>query len=459
MAFTSKSPYSDEVFQVTPFISNSDLDKLLDKAAIAQKPHSQTSIEARAVMLNRLSELLDDDKEGLSQIISKEMGKPIRQSVAEIEKCSWLCKYYAQEGPSMLEDEALLKDKNMTAFTRRDPLGLMLAIMPWNFPFWQLFRCAVPAILAGNGVLLKHAPNVPQCAVAMESLFEAAGFEPQLLTNLFIDIPQIDRVLACNDVRGMSLTGSTGAGKKAASAAGGEVAKIVLELGGSDPFIVFNDADLERAIEMLIQSRFLNNGQSCIAAKRLLIDKRIESDFMPALMAALDEMVWGDPLEEETFLSCLARQDLKDHLGIQVRQLLNSDYGGKIAYQKPLPDKSPSTAHPVMVIDNLNTPKGLWKEEFFGPVLSVWTFDNEQQAIEMANHTIFGLGASIWTNDFERGLHVASGIESGNVFINDMVKSDPRLPFGGIKQSGIGRELAREGLLEFTNSKTICIHS
>lgn len=458
MKFKSKSPFSGEEYGSFPFLTNSELDTRITKASNAQQKHQKTALSSRADNLLKLNDLLEQRKQDFAQIITEEMGKPIKQSIAEIEKCAWLCRYYSELGPSMLSDEYLLEEGKIEAFSAREPLGLMLAIMPWNFPFWQLFRCAVPAILAGNGVLLKHAPNVPRCALAMEALFTEAGFEDGLMTNLFIDILQVELLLSRQEVRGMSLTGSTAAGKAAAELSGKHLVKTVLELGGSDPFIVFDDADIASAVEQLILSRFLNNGQSCIAAKRLLIQSGIEDAFLESLKHSMEQIIWGDPMHPDTFLSCLARQDLKDQLDKQVDICLGKEWGGEVFYEGLNWEDSPATSFRPKIITNLKAPSKAWDQELFGPVLTVWSFDSAKEALDLANNTVFGLGASVWTADIEKAIAFGRQIQAGNVFINDMVKSDPRMPFGGIKQSGIGRELAREGLLEFTNSKTICVN-
>ncbi len=452
--FISKDPYSGETFQSLDFQDNETTQKQIQLAEEAFANLGSLSIDERAGHLRSLALKLKSDVEELALIITEEMGKPIAQSRAEIMKCAWLCEWVAAMGPNMLKDELLFDMDGTKAFTRRDPLGAVLAIMPWNFPFWQLFRFAVPAVLAGNVVLLKHAPNVLRSALAMERLFIDAGFPQHSLQNLFIDIDQVESVLADPFVAGTTLTGSTRAGKAAAALAGKHLKKHVLELGGSDPFIVLPSANIDSTVMGALAGRFQNNGQSCIAAKRFIVHEDLKDSFLEALTSRLGQFRIGDPKEEDTNISCMARQDLKEDLEEQVNKSI--EMGAKLAFQSEEKLSSPAYYPPTILID-VPVDSPAWKEELFGPVLSLTSYSSEDEMISLANDTIYGLGASIWAADTSEAEALISKIQSGNIFVNEIVKSDPRIPFGGIKQSGYGKELGREGLLEFTNSKTVSI--
>jgi succinate-semialdehyde dehydrogenase/glutarate-semialdehyde dehydrogenase len=382
-----------------------------------------------------------------------EMGKPIAEARAEIEKSAWGCEYYAAEGPGFLEDEVIATDAGRSLVTY-PPLGTVLAVMPWNFPFWQVFRFAAPALVAGNTGLLKHASNVPQCAQAIESVFEEAGFPGGVFRSLMITSSRVAAVIEDVRVHAVTLTGSEPAGRQVAATAGSQVKKSVLELGGSDPFIVLEDADLDLAVEQAVVSRFLNTGQSCIAAKRFIVVDAIADEFVTRFRTAVEAIRMGDPLDETNTLGPMARIDLRDELH---EQLVDSLSQGAVAVTGCNPEAGSGAFYQPSIIDHVKPGMRAYREELFGPVATVIRATDEAEAVHIANDTDFGLGGSVWTRDTERGERIARQLQCGCAFVNGMVKSDPRLPFGGVKNSGYGRELSRLGIHEFVNAKTIWI--
>jgi succinate-semialdehyde dehydrogenase/glutarate-semialdehyde dehydrogenase len=386
-------------------------------------------------------------------IITREMGKPVTEARAEIEKCAWLCEYYAQEGPGFLADELIESDASCSLVAWQ-PLGTVLAVMPWNFPFWQVFRFAVPALVAGNTGLLKHASNVPLCALAIEAVFREAGFPEGVFRSLMISSARVAKLIADPRVHAVTLTGSEPAGREVAAAAGAHLKKTVLELGGSDPFIVLEDADLDLALENAVTSRFLNTGQSCIAAKRFILVESIADEFVRRFRAAVEALTVGDPLDENTRLGPLARIDLRDTLH---QQVIDSIAAGAVAVTGCNPESGPGAWYQPSILDRVAPGMPAWSEELFGPVALVIRARDEADAVRIANDSPFGLGGSVWTADSVRGERVARQLECGCAFVNGLVKSDPRLPFGGVKHSGYGRELSRLGIREFVNAKTVWI--
>ncbi len=382
-------------------------------------------------------------------MITLEMGKILRESIAEIEKCAWLCDHYAQHGPEMLESESAPSDGTVS-YIRFEPLGVIYAIMPWNFPFWQVLRFAVPTILAGNAVVLKHAPNVLGCARGIERLFKEAGFPDALFSNLFIPVDLSDTVIAHPLVCGVTLTGSQRAGKAVAAQAGKHLKKTVLELGGSDPYIVLADADFQPACKTALNSRMMNTGQVCIAAKRFIVEKKIFDRFTEELKFQLGHLKLGDPLDEKVDIGPMARPDLVETIDQQVKKSLEMGAtlvtGGKVINDR---------FYAPTLLTGVKKGMPVYDEETFGPVSVIIPAEDAEDAIRIANDTTFGLGASLWTGNLELAEKMAEEIEAGAVFINGMTKSDPRLPFGGTKMSGYGRELSHFGMREFVNIKTV----
>jgi len=401
----------------------------------------------------QLAELLEGEKREHARTITLEMGKPIRAAVQEIEKCALGCRFYAENAERFLADEPIATNAT-SSFVRYQPLGPILAIMPWNFPFWQLFRFAAPALMAGNVALLKHASNVPQCALAIESAVHRSGFPEGVFHALMVGSDRVERLITDRRIRAVTLTGSVGAGSNVGASAGKALKKTVLELGGSDPFIVMPSADLEQAVATAVQARTVNNGQSCIAAKRFIVHDKIAAEFERRFVERMSALNVGDPMDEATDIGPLATKDVRDSLAEQVQKTISMGarvlLGGNALVQKGF------YFAPTVLAD---IPPGspAAEEELFGPVASLFRARDLHHAIQIANSTQFGLGASAWTNDTSERDELIASLETGSVFINSMVASDPRLPFGGIKNSGYGRELSRHGMLEFVNIKTVSI--
>jgi succinate-semialdehyde dehydrogenase/glutarate-semialdehyde dehydrogenase len=381
------------------------------------------------------------------------MGKLVREAHAEIEKCAWGCEFYAEHAEAFLRDEVIRTDAS-SSYVSYPPLGTVLAIMPWNFPFWQVFRFTAPALMAGNTALLKHASNVPQCALAIEEIFHKAGFPGGVFQTLMISATQAEKIIADPRIHAVTLTGSEAAGRKVAAAAGAALKKTVLELGGSDAFIVLADADLEPAVNTAVASRFLNCGQSCIAAKRLILVESIAEAFIDLFRRKAHTLRMGDPAREDTQIGPMARADLRDQLHQQVADSVTA--GASFALHGG-PAAGPGFFYEPTVLDQVRPGMRAYEEELFGPVAVVIRARDEEDAVRIANDNRYGLGATVFTRDVKKGEHLARRIQSGSSFVNGMVKSDPRLPFGGIKASGYGRELSVHGIREFVNAKTIWI--
>ncbi len=449
--FQSLNPATEELLETFESCSRAAAAIRLDKAEQAWEQWRATPVSERAQILRVVAQLLRADQERYAQLMTAEMGKPIRQARAEVEKCALVCDFYAERGAAFLQPEKVTTEASLSE-VRYEPLGLVLAIMPWNFPFWQVFRCAVPALLAGNGVLLKHAPNVCGAAFAIEQIFAQAGLPDSLFTVLLLEHQDIEIVLQHPAVQAVSLTGSERAGAQVAAAAGREIKKCVLELGGSDPFIVLADADLPHAALQAAKARCQNAGQSCIAAKRFILEAPIAEMFTQEVTRQLALLQVGDPRKEACDVGPLARLDLLTTLHDQVKRSIAQ--GARLMLGgKRLPGKG--FFYPPTVLTELTPDMAVFAEETFGPVAALTTVNSAEEAVELANRSNYGLGASVWTTNIERGMQVAANLQAGNVFINEIVKSDPRLPFGGIKRSGYGRELAQFGLHEFVNVKTV----
>jgi succinate-semialdehyde dehydrogenase/glutarate-semialdehyde dehydrogenase len=426
----------------------------LQLASEAFLHYSATSYTDRARMMLGAAEILESAKGQFARLMTLEMGKPLRAAVQEVEKCAWACRFYAENAARFLADEEVPTNATRS-FVRYQPLGPVLAVMPWNFPFWQVFRFAAPALMAGNVGLLKHASNVPQCALAIQDLFRRAGFAEGVFQTLLIASSAVARVIGDRRVSAVTLTGSVAAGASVASAAGERVKKSVLELGGSDPFVVMPSADLDQAVATAVQARMVNNGQSCIAAKRFIVDRRIADVFERRLVGRMSALKVGDPMEEATDVGPLATADVLDSLTQQVDKTIQM--GAQAALGgKPL--DRPGYFFAPTVLTNIPSNSPADKDELFGPVAALFRVEGIEEAIRIANDTPFGLGACLWTTDSSERDRFIQQIEAGLAFVNGMVASDPRLPFGGIKQSGYGRELSHHGIREFVNIKTVVIH-
>ena len=448
----SVNPFTEEVMKKYLVMGTRELNGQVGLSREAFQKWRAVPVADRAMLLQKLAEVLRSEKRRYAELITAEMGKPIKDAVAEVEKCAVQADYYAGNAASFLMPEDI-KTEAKKSYVTFQPLGIVLAIMPWNFPFWQAFRFAVPAITAGNVVLLKHASNVPQTAIAIEEAFARAGFPENVFKTVLIDAPEALRLIDDDLVDAVSLTGSNRAGEEIGAHAGRKIKKVVLELGGSDPYIVLDDADVEKAGRMAANARMINTGQSCIAAKRFIVMSSVADEFVKHFMARINEMKLGDPMDEETDIGTVARKDILDNLKEQLRDAKAKGarvlMGGQ-TFTKGL------FFTPCAVI-NTKPDMKLLTEEVFGPIAPIIVVKSEDEAITVANRTEFGLGASIWSRNTGRAERLAARIEAGTVTINDMVKSDPRLPFGGVKKSGIGRELSHYGLKEFVNVKTIVV--
>lgn len=454
MIFKSINPTDGSLLKEAPAWSEAELERALAKAAEVAPKWAATSLMQRADLLRALATRLKDRRDELARLISTEMGKLFKEARAEIEKCAWVCEYYADHGAEFLADE-LIETEAHKSFVAYQPFGAVLAIMPWNFPFWQVFRFAAPALAAGNTALLKHAPNVQLCAQALEQLFREAGFPEAVFSNLMIDTEAVERVIADHRVHGVTLTGSVRAGRAVAAAAGKHLKKSVMELGGSDAFVVLEDADLDLTVEKAVISRYQNAGQSCIAAKRFIVIEAIADEFLKRFKKAVESLAPGDPLKETTKLAPLARKDLRDNLHSQVEDALSKGADAVIGCVVP---EGPGVFYPASILDKVDERMRVYREEVFGPVAVMMRVKGEEEAIRLANDSPFGLGGSMWTQDTERGEKLARRLQCGAAFVNELVKSDPRLPFGGVKNSGYGRELSHHGLREFVTIKTLWIN-
>ena len=453
MVFTSINPANGSVLWDMPAWDDAQLEAALQETAHAAPAWAATPVEKRCELMHNAGQRLREQRESLARIITLEMGKLIKEARSEIDKCAWACDYYAEHGAAFLADEMIASDAGKS-YVAYQPMGTVLAIMPWNFPFWQVFRFAAPALVAGNTGLLKHASNVPQCALAIEKIFRDAGFPFGVFCALMIPATQVERVIADPRVHAVTLTGSEPAGRKVAACAGTHLKKSVLELGGSDPFIVLADADMELAVSNAVASRFLNAGQSCIAAKRFIVADTIADEFVARFKTAVEQLVMGDPSNEATTLAPMARPDLRDELH---RQVTDSIDQGAVAITGCAPALRAGAYYQASILDHVTSVTRAYHEELFGPVAIVIRAQHEEDALRIANASRFGLGGSVWTRDSARGEALARRVQAGACFVNGMVKSDPRLPFGGTKASGYGRELSHHGMHEFLNAKTLWI--
>jgi succinate-semialdehyde dehydrogenase / glutarate-semialdehyde dehydrogenase len=453
--FASISPMTGETIAQYPEMSTEEIQDILEEALQSQQDWRATSLTERAALMHKASEVLLANKQSYAQMMTDEMGKIAPQGIAEIEKCAWACRFYADNAGQYLAPEDIETEAHHS-FVTYHPLGVVLAIMPWNFPFWQVFRFAAPGLMAGNGCVLKHAPNVFGCALLIESVFREAGFPPHLFRSVMIDIPETTRVIHDPHIAAVTITSSVNAGRAVAGEAGKALKKCVLELGGSDPFIVLEDADIDKAVEAGIFGRYQNSGQSCIAAKRFIVVAAVYEEFEEKFVAAVGQLKMGDPSDEDVFIGPQARVDLRDGLADQVQRTV--DAGASLLIGGEVPEGD-GAFYPPTVLANVKPGMAAWSEELFGPIATLIRVADEAEAIEVANGTDFGLSGAVWTRDLARGEDIAANqIESGAAFVNAFAKSDPRMPFGGIRHSGYGRELSVVGIREFVNIHSVWVN-
>ena len=451
---TAINPATEEVIKKYRPDSATTVQKKLKAGLQAFASWKQIAFEERARILRNAATILRNRKQEWAELMAKEMGKPIAQGRSEAEKCAWACEYYAQEAAQMLKPIEVPTDA-ARSFVTFEPLGLILAIMPWNFPFWQVFRFLAPHLMAGNTAVLKHASNVPGCALAIQEIMQEAGLPEGVFQTLMVPSAEVKNLIAHPAIAAVTLTGSTDAGRAVARQAGAYLKKTVLELGGSDAYVILSDADLEQAVETCVNSRLINSGQSCIAAKRFIVVHDVLRAFTERFVARMQEKKWGDPMDESVDIGPLARADLRNQLHRQVMRSVQAGaqclVGGKIPKQK-------GAFYPPTVLTRVKKGMPAFDEELFGPVAAIIAARDEAEAIRLANDSSFGLGAAVFTRDRQKGEQIAAHqLEAGNCFVNALVKSDPRLPFGGIKNSGYGRELGLFGIHEFVNIKTVYI--
>ena len=431
-----------------------DVEAALSRASGTFEQWSERPIGERQQLLASAADVLRESKEEYAELMTREMGKPISGAIAEIEKCAWVCEYYAERADEFLASEVIGSDPETETFVSYEPLGAVLAVMPWNYPFWQVFRFLAPHLTAGNVGLLKHASNVPGCAQAIEEILLEAGYPEGVFQSLIVHSDPIEDVIRDDRVKAVTLTGSEAAGRAVAETAGSEVKKSVLELGGNDPFVVMDDADIDAAAEVGTQGRTVNSGQSCIASKRFIVHEDVYEEFLGKFTDEMDALTVGDPSEEATDVGPQAREDLMEDLHEQVERTLKEGASLELGGE---PLDRDGFFYPPTVLTNVPHDSASACEEVFGPSAAVFSVADEDEAIELANDIDYGLGASVWTEDLERGERLAHDLEAGMTYVNQMVKSDPRLPFGGVKDSGYGRELAELGIKEFVNRKNVWI--
>ncbi|KAF2506926.1 NAD-dependent succinate-semialdehyde dehydrogenase [Flavobacterium zhairuonense] len=447
----SINPYNQEtVYEVAEF-DKKEVENAIDKADAQYMIWKETHFSERSILMRAVGEELRKNSKDYAQIITQEMGKPITQAIAEVQKCAALCDFYAENASKMLSDK-VIETEAYKSYVSYESIGIVLAIMPWNFPFWQVMRFAVPALMAGNVAILKHASNVMKSAMSIEKVFEKAGFPEGCFTNLPIGSKMVEEIIRDPKIKAVTLTGSEAAGRAVAAVSGSEIKKTVLELGGSNALVVFADCNLQQTVKTCVQARFQNAGQSCIAGKRLLVESSISGEFIKAFLEEVSKLRSGDPLNEETTIGTMARVDLAEELEKQLQDALDKGavvlLGGKRnkAYFEPT------------VMGNVTTDMSIFKEEVFGPLIGITSFENEEEAIALSNNSPFGLGVTIFTENLEKAIRLVPKFNEGAVFVNELVKSDQRLPFGGTKNSGYGRELSQDGIQEFVNKKTVYIN-
>lgn len=454
MTIESINPATGEKIKTYTLHTEQEVSDKINATYKAWLSWRDSSVEERARLLNKMADVLTSRKAELAKLMALEMGKPVTQGLAEVDKCASVCKYYAEHAKDHLADISV-ETEATKSFIAFKPIGVVLAVMPWNYPFWQVFRFLAPALAAGNCGVLKHASNVPGCALAIEEIVKQAGFPENVFSTLLINSKEVEKVIEHKYIKAVTLTGSGPAGSKVAQKAGELVKKTVLELGGSDAYIVLEDADFDLAVKACVEGRLLNSGQSCIAAKRFIVVKPLIEKFTEQYVQLMKAKIMGDPINEKTEVGPQARVDLRDELHKQVTDSIKAGAVCKLGGELP---KDKTAFYPPTVLTNVKKGMPAYDEELFGPVAAIIEANDEAQAIELANDSIFGLGGAVFTKDLKRGEHIATNlIQSGSCFVNAFVKSDPRLPFGGINQSGYGRELGLFGIREFVNIKTVYV--
>jgi len=450
----SVNPSNNQLIKEYPEIEKGKLQFIISESKKVFKDWSNTNFSFRTEILKKVAKILIEDKKRLAELMTLEMGKPILQSYAEVEKCAWVCEFYAENGEKFLSDE-IIKTDFTKSYVTFQPLGIIFAIMPWNFPLWQVFRYAAPTLMAGNTCILKHASNVSGCAIAIEEIFLKAGLPQNVFNTILLSASRIEELISHPDIQAISLTGSVPAGSSVAALAGKYLKKTLLELGGSDPYIVLKDADIKLAVETCVTSRLINGGQSCIAAKRFIVEEDIYNEFVDRFVSLMETKKMGDPFNQNNDLGPQASVKLRDELHQQVIESIKR--GAELKLGGFIPNVI-GAFYPPTVLTNVLPGMPAFDEELFGPVASIIKAKDENDAIELANNSIFGLGAAIFTSDLQKGEMIAkTKLNAGNCFVNAFVRSDPRLPFGGIKQSGYGRELSIFGIREFVNIKTVVV--
>lgn len=456
MTIASIDPATGETLRVYTELSPGEVATIVESANSAFQSWRRTPFSERATLMRQAATILRARAGEYARLMAEEMGKPVRDGRSEAEKCAWVCDYYAEHAERFLAPEYVDTDA-LQSFVTFQPLGLVLAVMPWNFPFWQVFRFAAPALMAGNTAVLKHASNVPGCALAIEDIFRQAGFPDGVFRTLLVGSSQVNAIVEHPLVRAVTLTGSTPAGRAVAAKAGERLKKTVLELGGSDPYVVLDDADIDLAAATCVSSRLINSGQSCIAAKRFIVTEKNREAFERQYVERMKSVQMGNPLDEATQVGPQARIDLRDDLHRQVEESLAR--GARLLLGGEIPE-GPGAYYPPTVLTDVRPGMPAYEEELFGPVAAIIPVAGEEEAIRVANDSVFGLGAAIFTRDLQRGRQLAAErIEAGTVVVNTFVRSDPRLPFGGIKESGYGRELSHYGIREFVNVKTVYVEA
>jgi succinate-semialdehyde dehydrogenase/glutarate-semialdehyde dehydrogenase len=450
MEFKSINPFNNQIVGTYQTLTSSEVASILDKSKNTFRSWSETLVEDRARLIAKAALVLKDNVEEYARMITLEMGKPITESRSEILKCAWVCNYYAENAASFLADEQIQTDAKIS-YVRHDPIGTILAIMPWNFPYWQVFRYAAPTLTAGNCGVLKHAANVFGCATQIEDVFRKAGFPEGVFQNMVVDHDQTEAIIAHEAIKAITLTGSERAGSAIAQIAGRNLKKTVLELGGNNAFIVWKDADIDKTIQTALTARMLNCGQSCIAAKRFILVEEIYDQFVERFVSEIRDLKSGDPLHDETQVGPLARRDLADNLSDQIKRSVN--LGAKLIHGG---DQTGCYFSPT-VLGNVTPGMPAFDEETFGPLAAMIKAKDEAEAFDLSENSKYGLGVTVCTTDIEKAKSFAGAVSDGAYFINELVKSDPRLPFGGTKQSGYGRELSKDGMMEFINRKTVYV--